>query len=298
MAQSLFFSKKIIVVLSLFIVLAAGVRAQKPVSVNGKATFELNDNDNITLMEAKIKCIENAKIEALKKEFGTIVVSDDVASEKEVNNSFTSYYLSEVSSSVKGQWLADEREPEINIEYIDGKLIFTVEVWGKAREVVRANTDIQWRIQRDVGGVKLDSDKFDSGERFFISVKSPADGYIAIYLLDSGNETACLLPYRKDNAGRYRIKGGKEYLFFDKATDPNATYYKFNTNLLQEHNQLVMIYSPNPFTKCTDMNVDPRHPNVINQVDFAKWLLKNQRADIEMVIERRWVVINGTIDNK
>ncbi len=60
-----------------------------------------------------------------------------------------------------------------------------------------------------------------------------------------------------------------------------------------ESNQLVVLYSPNPFTKCTDTSKDPLHPNVLKSKDFAKWLLKAQRADNELVVNRRWVKITS-----
>ncbi|MDE7411609.1 MAG: DUF4384 domain-containing protein [Paramuribaculum sp.] len=250
----------------------------------------MNDNDNLTLKEAKIKCVESAKLEALKKEFGTLVTSVDMLSDKVVNDVISSVFLSDVSSTVKGEWLGDERDPEISIEYVDGNLVFTAKVWGRAREVIRATTDVKWHIQKDLDGVKIDSDNFMDGERIFVRFQSPADGYVAIYLV-TDDQTVCLLPYRKDNTGRYKIKGGKEYLFFDRTVDPSASYYKLNTDKPLEYNQLVMIFSPNPFTKCIDKSGDILHLNALNQTDFAKWLLKNQRADKEMMIERRWLAI-------
>lgn len=288
-----FYTRRELALAFLVMVCPLCLSAQRTESVHGISTFSLGEDDNLTIKEAKIKCVELARIEALKKEFGELVLSDFIVSDKVINDEISSVYLMDASSSVKGEWLADEKEPVINIEYDGKKLNFTAEVWGYAREILRAKTDVKWRVQKDVGGKKIDSDKFDSGERFFINFKSPADGYAAVYLITSGDETACLLPYRKDNSGRYMIKGGKEYTFFDKTTDQDAIYYKLNTDQLQEINQLVMIYSPNPFSKCQDKSVDPRHPNVIGKKEFAKWLLKNQQADREMMVSRTWVTING-----
>lgn len=267
--------------------------AQKTASVHGKYTYVLSENDNVTIKEAKIKAIEQAKVEALKSEFGMLVVSDYINSEKVANDEFSSYFMSDTQASVKGEWLGDERAPEVNIECDKGDIFFTAEVWGKAREIVRAHTDIKWEVLKDVNGAKVEADRFASGDRFFVNFKSPADGYVAVYLITGDSETACLLPYRRDNSGRYQIKGGKEYNFFDKSVDPSAMYYKLTTNLMQELNQLVLIYSPKPFTKCTDTGGDSRHPNSVAQKDFAKWLLKNQRADNEMVVARKWLTIEA-----
>lgn len=289
-------SVKTAIILTVLIIAALcspTVFAQKTANVHGKYTYVLSENDNVTIKEAKIKAIELAKAEALKNEFGMLVVSDYINTEKVANDEFSSYFMSDTQASIKGEWLGDEREPEISIECVKGDIFFTAEVWGKAREIVRATTDLKWEVQKDNNGSKVEADRFNSGERFFVKFKSPADGYIAIYLITGDSETACLLPYRKDNSGRYQVKGGKEYTFFDKSLDPTASYYKLSTDQLQEMNQLVIIYSPKPFTKCTDTGGDARHPNSVDQKDFAKWLLKNQRADNEMVVARKWLTIDG-----
>lgn len=282
-----------IFILLLVLLSTFALSAQRTAKVNGKYTYILTENDNVTIKEAKIKSIEMAKAEALKNEFGTLVVSDFINSEKVANGDLSSYYIMDTSTSVKGEWLSDDKTPVVTIECVDGELLFTAEVWGTAREIKRAHTDIKWQIQREDQGTKIESDKFNSGDRFFVKFRSPADGYVAIYLITDDDDSSCLLPYRKDNAGRYHVRGGKEYTFFDKSIDPTASYYKLSTNNPVEYNQLVIIFSPNPFTKCSDTSGDSRRPNFLSQKDFAKWLLKCQRTDNEMVVYSKWLTING-----
>lgn len=289
------FNRSIICILVLSLMsISFDLRSQRTAKVSGKYTYIVTDNDNITLKEAKIKAIDFARAEAIKNEFGTLVVSDFINSDKVVDDELSSFYLSDTSSSVKGEWLGDEKDPVVNVECVNGEIWFTAEVWGSAREIVRAHTDIKWEVQKKINDTKIETDQFDSGERFFVKFKSPTDGYIAIYLITGEDETACLLPYRKDTTGRFKVKGRTEYELFDKAIDPTSTYYKLSTNQLQEYNQLVLIFSPKPFTKCTDVSNDPRHPNTLSKKDFAKWLLKNQRADNDMVVYRKWLSIRGT----
>lgn len=288
------FYRTIIGVLTLgLMTVAFDASSQRTAKVSGKYTYIVTDNDNVTLKEAKIKAIDMARAEAIKNEFGTLVVSDFINSDKVVDDELSSFFLMDTSSSLKGEWLGDEKDPEVNLECVNGDIWFTAEVWGSAREIVRAKTDLTWEVQKKVNETKVEADEFNSGERFFVKFKSPADGYIAAYLITGDDDTACLLPYRKDTTGRFKVKGRTEYELFDKAADPTASYYKLSTNQLQEYNQLVLIYSPNPFTKCTDVSNDPRRPNTLSQKDFAKWLLKNQRADNDMVVYRKWLSIKG-----
>lgn len=285
------YSTGIVMLTGLF--MSFGTSAQRTVKVTGKSQYIVTDNDNITLKEAKIRSIDLAKTEAMRNEFGTMVASDFLNFESSNNDELSSSYIMDTSSSVRGEWLGDDKDPVITIETAGDNIIFTAEVWGTAREIIRANTELKWDIKKDVNGKRVNSDSFDSGERFFLDFKSPMDGYVAIYLITGDDETACLLPYKRDTSGRFSVKGGKDYTFFDKAIDPTATYYKLSTDQMQEMNQLVVVFSPNPFTKDVDVSSDSRKPNHIGQKDFAKWLLKNQRADKDMVVNRKWVTIKG-----
>lgn len=274
-------------------VFSLSVSAQKTAKVHGKYQYVVTDNDNITLKEAKIKCIDLAKAEAIKDEFGVMVASDFINTERADNNDSSSFYVMDTSSSLKGEWLGDERQPEITIETYDDNIIFTAEVWGTAREIVRTHTDLKWDIKKDFNGKRISTNQFDTGERFYLDFTSPIDGYVAVYLITGDDDTACLLPYRKDTSGRVPVKGGKNYTFFDKATDPSATHYKLSTKQIQEMNQLVVIFSPNPFTKFVASSEDSSKISHVSQKDLAQWLLKSQRADKDMVVNRKWITIKG-----
>lgn len=291
-----FFKKSVCLLSFSLIAFCQAADAQRTADVNGKYTYILSENDNVTIKEAKLKAIEEAKAEAIKKEFGMLVASDFINTEKQTNDDFSSYYMSNTSASVKGEWLGDDRDPEVTVECINGDIFFTAEVWGKAREIVRAKPDIKWSVEKDVNGQRVEANEFTSGERFFVKFRSPSDGYVAVYLITGDNETACLLPYRKDTTGRFQVKGGKEYTFFDKTVDPSASYYKLSTNQGLEYNTLVIVFSPNSFTKCMDTSNDPRHPNTLNSKDFAKWSLKNQRADSEMYVIPKNIIIKGVTE--
>lgn len=267
--------------------------AQKVASVTGKYTYVVSENDNVTLKEAKIKCVEQARAEAIKSEFGTLVTSDVMTSERVVNEASSSFFLLDTATSAKGEWLADEKDPVITVEYDGQNILFTAQVWGKAREIVRANTELRWNTFKRIEGADIDTEEFDSGERIFVKFKTPSDGYVAIYLITGDEQTACLLPYPKDPLGRVAVKKGREYVFFDKSRDVNASYYKLSTDMLQEYNQLVVVYSPNSFSKCVEESTGSKKINTLNQKDFAKWLLKQQRSDKDMVVQRKWLSIKG-----
>lgn len=285
--------------LSLCIMMPFVAVAQRTVTVNGTYTYIVGDNDDISLREAKVKCLELAKAEAIKAEFGEMITSDVIDTNLETNGEATSsFFWENTVAMAKGDWLGDTKSPELDIEYKDGKLVFKAEVWGKVREIVQAKTDLKWNIMKEILGQKSETTSFVSGERIFVRFRSPSDGYVAVYLIVGDDETSCLLPYRKDPSGMFKVRNGKEYIFFDKDEDPRASFYKLSTLHEKEANQLVVIYSPNPFAKCTDITGDTRHPNSLSTHDFQKWLLKCQRADRDMVVAKKWVTIRKNNSEK
>lgn len=285
--------KKFSLVLSLFfLTVSVQVMAQREATVSGKYTYTITDHDDITLRAAKLKCMELAKAAAIKAEFGELITSDVIDSNVETNGELkSSYFWENTVAMAKGEWLGDTQPPVVNIVYEDGKLVFSVEVHGRAREIIQAKTDLKWEVQKDGQDGHKETSYFDSGERVYVKFRSPSDGYVAVYLMAGDDETSCLLPYPKDSDGQHPVKGGRDYVFFDKSVDPLAYHYKLSTKREQEDNQLVIIYSPNPFTKCNDITGDKLHPNSLSTHDFQKWLLHCQRMDRDMVVNKKWVKI-------
>lgn len=285
--------------LSVFLLICANLQpsafAQKTVAVHGVYNYEVSTNDNVTFKEAKLKCIELAKAEAIKGEFGELITSDVIDTNVETNGEATStFFWENTVAMAKGVWLGETKPTEFNVEYTDNKLIFKAEVWGTAREIIQAKADLKWKIMKEVDGKMQESNRFINGERVFLNFRSPADGYLAIYLITGDDETACLLPYKKDPTGRFRIKRGTVYTFFNREVDPETVQYRLKTNHSLEDNQFVIIFSPHPFTKCNDITGDARHPNSLSTHDFQKWLLSCQRADSDMVVDKRWLKIRKT----
>lgn len=284
--------QRLAMLLLLLLMIVCQANAQRVATVRGKYTYTVGDNDNITLKEAKLKCVELAKAEAIKAEFGELITSDVIDTNVNTNGeNVSSYFWENTVAMAKGDWLGDIVPPHLTIEYVDGKLVFTAEVNGKAREIVQAKTDIRWTIQKLENGKRVTAKQFDNKDRIYIDFSTPSDGYLAVYLIVGDDETSCLLPYPKDFDGRFPVKSGRNYLLFDKESDNEAIHYRLNTSHQHEDNQIVVIYSPNPFTKCNDVSRNTRQPNVLNTHDFQKWLLRCQRADPDMVVDKRWIRI-------
>ena len=289
---------KIHAFISIFFLSSITAIAQTPREeiVSAEYTYTVRDNENITFGEAKRKCIELAQAEAIRNKYGEIITSDFIDSRvNKDGESSDSYYWENTVARAKGVWLGNsEGFPKFDVAYSDGFIVFTAKVQGLAREIIQSTIDLKWSIMKDGINDRVTAETFDSGERFYVNFRSPADGYVAVYLLEGDDVTSCLLPYSKDPDGRCPVKAGRDYVFFDKNTDPYAPHYVLKTKYAQENNQLIIIYSPNSFTKCNDKVTEKNRPRSLNTSEFQKWLLGCQRMDNDMVVNKKWI----KIDNK
>jgi hypothetical protein len=289
---------KIHAFISIFFLSSITAFAQTPREeiVSAEYTYTIRDNENITFADAKRKCIELAQAEAIRNKYGEIITSDFIDSRvNKDGESSDSYYWENTVARAKGVWLGNsEGFPKFDVAYSDGFIVFTAKVQGLAREIIQSTIDLKWSIMKDGINDRVTAETFDSGERFYVNFRSPADGYVAVYLLEGDDVTSCLLPYSKDPDGRCPVKAGRDYVFFDKNTDSLAPHYVLKTKHAQENNQLIIIYSPNSFTKCNDKVTEKNRPRSLNTSEFQKWLLGCQRLDNDMVVNKKWI----KIDNK
>lgn len=280
--------------LLLLMMLPAGLMAQREARVEGEYTLTVTEDDNITMYQAKQRAIEMAKNEAIKYEFGTLI--DDITTTElsEGDGQSSSSVMGSTTARAKGIWLADRKPTEVTVEARDGKIFFTAHVWGTAREIVQSSIRLNWITQRRGAKGMEATTRFQHKENFFIDFQTPVDGYLAIYMVEAFKKVYRLLPYdTQGNLGRYPVKAGYTYTLFDKSVDPTAKRYSLSTQRSEESYQLVVIFSPNPFTKCIDTHTDSRSADSLPYSDFQKWLLDIQRSDQDMVVDRRSVKVTN-----
>lgn len=273
--------------------------AQKKKNVQGTATYTVSESDNITIPEAKKECINRARAEAIKEAFGETITSNVNMVDAQLNGKDLSDFVEETTLMSRAEWLGDTKEPQVDVDYVDDRLVITATVWGEAREINQAKIDFSWKVLKNGTDGKVETDAFNNKDRIYIKFRTPAAGFLAIYLLDSTNkEASCLLPYKTNFSGQQRVLPGREYTFFDKTTDQKAIGYNLTTKAPLELDQIVLIFSPNPFTKCNETTGDRRHPNSLAISDFYKWLHKISKQDKDMVVDKsKYVKItNSAID--
>jgi hypothetical protein len=258
------------------------------------ATYIYNAPSHESPDQAKQKALEQAKTEAIAKKFGTNISRHTTLLQTEENGEFYEWYISIGSDKVNGTWL-ETIDETIETAFIGehGGLVIKASVRGKAREIKRAGIDFKAKVLKNGTENKYESTDFKNGDDLFLWFSSPADGYLAVYLVDYNSKTAsCLLPYSKDKSGKVKINAGKEYIFFSKNhvvhSDRNIVEeYVLKSERPIEYYLLYIIFSPNEFTKAHDhvstIKTDGLlRPREMTFIDFEKWLSDNEIKDKNM----------------
>ena len=271
------------------------ISAQKAVKLCGEYTYSVPAN--VSLEQAKQTALERAKLEALAEQFGTIVSQSSATVVTNENGKSDVRALFLGGSEVKGEWLETTQEPKYDVSYEQGMLVVkVVSVCGKAREIVGAGIDFTAKVLKNGTEAKFESDHFRNGDAIYLLFHSPADGYLAVYLIDESQTAYCLLPYMKAPSGNARVKSGTEYVFFserqaDRAEAAIVNEYRLTAEKPAEQNFLYVIFSPNEFTKANDKTRSEALPRELSLADFRQWLANNRTRDKNMKVVEKILTI-------
>ncbi len=250
----------------------------------------------VSIEEAIKIAIERAKIAALADNFGTLISQSNSTVVKNDNGHSTLDFTSLGGSEVKGEWIEDSETPQTKVFYEKEVLVVKANVCGKAREITHVGVDYLAKILRNGTDIKFESEVFKNGDDFFLYFKSPINGCLAIYLIDSEQRAYCLLPYANNPKGKVTIDHGREYIFFSRKTvTPEEALmvdeYMLTCEKTVENNQVYIIFSPNEFSKANDSRIINDLPRELSYSDFINWLQKIRIRDPEICLEKKMIEI-------
>lgn len=294
-----------VVIIFLAVLCTLKTFAQKEKKVKLDYTYYASQNEG--LAQAKENAFEAAKINAIGREFGTILsattsslVESKQSSDgksKEIDDFFM---LS--TSDVRGEWIETTKEPEYEFDIGKDVMLIHVLAEGRIREITSARVDFRARVLRNGTQDKFEASNFLSGDDMYVSFISPIDGYLSIYLLDNNRDAYCLLPYQYETDGAYHVIANKRYVLFSQK-DEIAPQIKSIVDEMVitadddiEHNQLYIIFSPNKYYKAADyestINSDGLQlPRQLTYTQFQKWLTKCRKHDKDMCVEKSYITI-------
>lgn len=279
-------------------------RNPKIETVTVEDTYFIRDDE--TLKGARENAIIQARQKALAEKFGTVVSGSSYMvsnkSERGESDNFYSYHIADIN----GEWLETLYEEVIPSYDSKGNNVYNVKLKGKVREIINNQIDIKWTLLAngtDPEINKLRGSTFLEGDAMYLCFQSPVDGFLAIYLEDSEDESTaqCLLPYRGQQEGAFIIEGGKTYVFFSKTDAEDSLKHLVSRLRLSsrydiDYNHLYLVFSPNPFWKAVDRDNTGEEATVLDRTgstiqlmprelkgkDFHKWLAKNRTKDKDL----------------
>lgn len=281
-------------IILLFVVCNLNCLAQKEKRV--EATYIYRASDNVTMEHAKRTALERAQLEAIADAFGTNISQHNSTRLANENGNSSVDFFSISSSDVNGEWIETIGEPHYDISYQQGMLVVTCSVKGVIREITTAAIDIKAKVLRNGTEDKFECSEFCDGDDMYLSFQSPVDGYLAVYLIDNEGNAFCLLPYRNQTDGIYKVKANQRYVFFSSssvsAEQRNLVdEYVMTADKSNETNQLVVAFSTNKFVKANDYDMSESLPRETSREDFHKWLSKIKQKDIQFQLIKKILTI-------
>ncbi|MDE6096325.1 MAG: DUF4384 domain-containing protein [Muribaculaceae bacterium] len=280
-----------IVTVAAAIFMAVTAVAAPPIkSVKGEYTYY--GDKSTSPAECKRLALEGARLDALSKEFGTIVTQDVMQADRIDSKGESNKFLSLSSTEVKGEWIADDGEPvyDISLDNEDNFVVRCV-VKGKAREISNEATEFDARVLRNGTKPGNAATEFYDGDDLYLYFTAPVDGFVSVYLsLEDGNVYQ-MLPYLGDVKGEAKVKKGYDYVFFDpsKAEGSFGTpdQFRIATDGVIEFNKIYVVFSPSYFAKpvMRSQNGVEALPSV-TESDFSKWLVKTRRNDPKLGVKQ------------
>lgn len=257
--------------------------------VEGCATYYIPST--MTRIQAEEEAVRRAKIDALNKAFGNSII----ASSTSIITENDEHFFSNGFNLVKGEWIETIGKPQI-VPGLDGEDVFlSVKIKGKAREKRNADIDISVKVLRNGTTPNCEASEFRDGDKMYLHLVSPIDGFVSIYQYDTiSGDVYCLLPYKKDGNGSVRVKHDMEYVFFSKShsEDPKTVdEYKLGCNTDGEANTIFILFSPNIFSKPGTTGSDKYTPRSIPFTDFESWKAKCMAQDAMMQVIIKDIII-------
>lgn len=268
-----------------FLSLTLAAAASDVKTVSGESTFY--GESSHSLNDCKRFALEQARIAALAREFGT-TISQDVYQRDVVSGTTESNYFSMLNrTEVNGEWLADEGEPQYTVGHdADNNFVVTCRIRGKARRLTNEAAEFAASVLRNGNEKRFADTRFHDGDDMKLYFRAPVAGYLAVYLIDDRRNVYSLLPYSTASDGIVRTARDKDYIFFDAAKadkafgQPDELVITLEGDV--ERNQLYVLFSPNPFTRALDNSAAAGLPRSLSYDEFTRWLTNARKRDPRM----------------
>jgi hypothetical protein len=276
---------------------------QKTVKIKGYAQMEIPDH--LTRQQVREQVTEAAKLDALEREFGSVLVQGNSTYITNRQTGLKTAETNVVFNTVANRLVKGEIVEVIKTEFhyfnnmkkVNGKeepvIEIRCDIEVEAREIISPKVNFTSNTL-NCEDEKCQTTDFKNKDEIYMSFSSPMSGYISIYLTDE-DTTQCLYPYHNmpaDFEGGVPVNADEKYILFSTKSEfsyfkekniKNQKYYLFSDRQ-QEIFIIYVIFSKTPITKPPLWNVikyddGSKSPKSCKSEDFQNWL--NQYKSFE-----------------
>lgn len=276
--------------------IAGSLQAQRTIAVNGKSQILLNDS--YCIGEVKRVAVDQAKINALEKAYGRVIVQgtstyiENIITGKKVK---TNTKMNTIANSmVKGEWIKTKKtslEWRVRQKAQGGQELWLIcEIKGSAREVKESKVDFEvFTMNCNTNPNKCKTEQFKSREEMYMYFKAASKGYLSVFMEESGTVYR-LLPYPNMHEAYqnavpiqadqpYTLFSARHYEYFKKSTPDEIMEYIMATGSKpQLFNRMFVVFSKKAFKKPL-LSEHSTGLKVTTPDKFQKWLGANRALD-------------------
>lgn len=282
------------------ILLLVGLQLQAQDAQTITGTYRYYVPTNESMETARHTAIQRARITALAKEFGETLSQTQTILTKEDNGQLTDALYVSGDNIVNGEWLNDTQEPIVEQGFENNQLYIQATVCGAAKRLSQSSVELEYHLFRNTADNKSTT-IFTAGDQLYLSLKSPVNGFVAVYLTNETKTAYCLLPYRNQKSGSQFVEANKHYLFFDAKGDKTNTIDEYELNcddgMSMAFNDLYIIFSKTDFSKSVDYEAGKSKagldlPRSLPLDNFLNWLNRQRASDAKMQVVKETISIN------
>lgn len=284
--------RKIICTFIIFFITICGAYAQRTVNVCGEVDYVVPETQ--TSQEAIRIAINRAKLQAIANEFGTVISQTNMLTMHNEDGEFKSNFNSFSENDVRGIWIEDTKEPEIQINYENEMMVVHAKVCGKAKAITSTSVDLEIKTlnygfsngEENPSRKGYETTQFNDSDFFGVRFRSPVDGYVAMFIRDDNTERVYMqLPYVGSDGYARDVKSNQEYVFLTHE-DPDFPYRAstiLTTERKIENNTFIVVFSKYPF-----QNAISNQGDWFLEIEFSKfqkWLQSLRKHDETLQVQ-------------
>jgi len=294
---------RIIIILTMMSSTLSLCIAQDIIRASGFAQIQIEDH--MSKEEAREEAKQQAMINAIEETFGAYVEKD---ADVDIENGKAKFKIIG-QTLVRGDWLKtinekfDEEKRKIRGRYgNEDELWISCEIEGMIREIKYPETTLNFTPLNCPDPVCRTYD-FRAGEPFYLTFRTPVNGYLSVFMVDESNTAFRLLPYQsmpESYVHAVPVTADIPYIFFlnNKENDyfPGFSYMMVDeivmtTDKSEEFLDLFVIFSKTDFTKPILDNVEESVgnysiPKSLGREKFEDWLEDNRIHDPAFLYKR------------